>query len=34
LNEARAFNEMVVVGSAHSVHEKIYNSKKRMLLRD
>jgi hypothetical protein len=34
LNEARSFNEMIVVGSPHSIHEKIYNSKKRMLLRD
>tara|TARA_R110002110_G_C13367977_1_gene710042 strand:- start:43 stop:327 length:285 start_codon:yes stop_codon:yes gene_type:complete len=33
LNESRTFNEMVVVGSPHSIHEKIYDSKKRMLLR-
>ena len=34
LNESRAFSEMVVVGDPREIHEKIYNSKKRILLKD
>ena len=34
LNDSRVFNELLVVGAPEVVHEKIYNSKKRMLLRD
>tara|TARA_Y100000592_G_C5272028_1_gene222290 strand:+ start:270 stop:554 length:285 start_codon:yes stop_codon:yes gene_type:complete len=34
LNESRSFNEMIVVGAPEQIHEKIYNSKKKMLLRD
>lgn len=34
LNESRSINEMIVVGDPEQIHEKIYSSKKRMLLRD
>jgi len=34
LNESRSFNEMVVVGPPQEVYQKVYNSKKKMLLRD
>ena len=34
LKESRSFSELTIVGSPQVVHEKIYNSKKRMLLMD